>query len=159
MQIFSRNAKNWLIAANRECAKVFRRDGSRLRFVQAYENPDGGLRNREFQSDRPGVGHGKFATGAQAYSLDGGKDPSKHLERTWARRLTLDWMRAFAKEDVTACTIAAEPRLLGMLRAELGEPVRKDRTSIELVWLTEDWAKTPTAKIERTLRRLTGTTA
>jgi protein required for attachment to host cells len=140
----------WLVVVNREHAKLFSKKAGKIEFIKKIENVDGGLRDREFQTDRPGANHGRFISSGHSYSLDAGKEPSRHVEEVFARTVAEALKRDFAMSHVTHAFIAAEPRMTGMLKAH----VTQKMILTPLTWLQEDWAKLPNSKIEALLAKM-----
>jgi protein required for attachment to host cells len=83
-------------------------------------NPDGDLPARELFSDRPGRTHGS-PQGSAHGSDDHRERHQLELARRFARRI-VDEARAFSSQhSLQRLVLAAEPRLLGVLRAELDQ--------------------------------------
>lgn len=81
-------------------------------------NPEGDLPARDLFSDRPGRTHGSPTS--SAHGADDHRDAHQlELTRRFARRV-LDEGRSFvARHSLRRLVLAAEPRLLGVLRDEL----------------------------------------
>jgi protein required for attachment to host cells len=81
-------------------------------------NPEGELPPRELFSDRPGRTHGS-PTGSAHGPDDHREQHQRELTRRFVRRV-LEEARSFvAGHSLRRVVLAAEPRLLGILRAEL----------------------------------------
>lgn len=81
-------------------------------------NPEGALPDRELFSDRAGRTHGSRSGSAHG-SDDHRAGHRLELERRFARRVLEAAQRFVAERSLVRLVIAAEPHLLGVLRAEL----------------------------------------
>lgn len=92
--------------------------GTRLIEHSDLINPEGTLPERELFSDRPGRTHGSPFGSAHAPD-DHRAGHQLELVRRFVRRVLDEAQRFISERSIDQLVIAAEPRLLGALRAEL----------------------------------------
>lgn len=107
------------MVANRSHAKLYENTGHRiaLRAVEVISYPDGRLKNRDINADRPGRSHDSHGQGRHAMSKE--VEPTAQLAEQFAKQLAekLEHGRHMKKYD--ALVLVAEPRFLGTLRHTL----------------------------------------
>jgi protein required for attachment to host cells len=121
--------------------------GPRLVEHSELVNPDGDTPARGLFSDRSGRAHASAANAA--HGLDDHRDRHQaEIDRRFARQVYVDAERFVAEQQLRRLILVAPPRLLGVLRTELGaEPFR----NVELVELNEDLSRQPLRHVHATL--------
>jgi protein required for attachment to host cells len=140
--------KSWIIIINREHSKIFVDHGEKIEFLSAVENPTGGLRKRDFATDRPGLNRGRYSGSRSLHGMTGGKDPTTHVEAVFAEHLAKTLSRDFASCDVSHVTLTAEPKMAGCLKASFA----KISVIPEIVWWQKDCGKLSTPQIEKLMK-------
>ena len=143
--------KKWLITVNREHAKIFNVKDGALKIVFIFENPKGGLMNRDLKTDRTGMNRTNFAGRRSLHALTGGKEPSVHVEEVFAAFLAEKLSEQIVKSSVTEVTITAEPKMCGILKGEMS--TRKLPIAIE--WLHKDLGNLSNLQIEKIMTKET----
>ena len=138
--------KDCLVVVNREDAKFFSFQNEKLDFITKFENPDGYLKKKDFTTSKPGLNKSSIGFGG-LHSVGGDKNPTEHVEETFAKYLAVHIPLEIAKYEFSEIKIAAEPKMRGLLKAEM---MRRNNKS-EITWLNEDWNKMPNHKIEKIL--------
>ncbi len=138
--------KDCLVIVNREDAKFFSYQDQKLDFIMKFENPMGTLKNKDLTSSKPGMktsnpGFSGF------HSVGGSKPPTEHIEENFAKYLAVYIPKEIAKHEFSEIRIAAEPKMRGLLKAEMNRRNSKN----QITWLNEDWNKVPNHKIEKIL--------
>ena len=115
-------AKTWILVAHRGGARLFEHHGREqdVALLQALDHPAGKLKNRDIGSDKHGRSFDSRGEGRHAYSSE--ESPTAHIAEQFARQLAaqLEDGRVHGRYD--RLVLVAEPRFLGMLRAELTPP-------------------------------------
>jgi protein required for attachment to host cells len=121
--------------------------GARLIEMRDLVNPAAHIPERLQFSDRMGRAHA--SPGGAAHALDDGRERHREeSERRWIRVL-LDEVERFVREARSArLVLVAEPRLLGVLRAQL---VHERLHGIEVAELGENLTQHPVAQIHAML--------
>jgi len=124
-------------------------EGSRLVERSDLVHPEGDLPARELFSDRGGRIHG--SPGGSAHGSDGGHERhQQEFARRFAGRV-LEAARSFVTEfRIERLLLAAEPRMLGLLRAEL---MHHGLTGVAVVELGEDLSGRSLSDIRSILAR------
>jgi protein required for attachment to host cells len=138
--------KDCLVVVCREDAKFFSYQHQKLDFITKFENPSGTLKKRDITTDRPGLKTSNSGfTGMHGVGAD--KNPLEHIEESFAKYLAVSIPQEIAKHEFSEIKIAAEPKMRGLLKAEM---LRRNSKS-NITWLNEDWNKVPNHKIEKIL--------
>lgn len=121
--------------------------GARLIELKDFVNPDAHVPERLQFSDRMGRAHA--SPGGVAHALDDGRERHREEdERRWIRGL-LDEMDRFARlQQSKRLVLVAEPRLLGVLRAQL---VHERLHGVEIAEVGENVTRHPVAQIQSML--------
>jgi protein required for attachment to host cells len=113
--------KTWILAAHRSGAKFYEHTGpGALELVRTIDHPTGRLLDREMVSDRKGRKH-EGTTNLQG-TADPEVDPARHEAETFARSLAAALTEGRNAHAFERLVLVAEPRFLGLLRAELDAP-------------------------------------
>ncbi len=105
----------WVIIASRDQARLFSRNGQgKLALEWEVGNPAGRLKNGDINSDKHGASTDNRFRAQQAYSSE--EEPRERLLRAFYRSIFAKIEHDFAARRVDRLVMAAEPRLLGILR-------------------------------------------
>ena len=105
----------WIVVASRDQVRVFSRKGlERLQLEWEVGNASGRLKNQDLESDRHGASTDNRMRAQQAYSTE--EEARDRLLKNFYREFLSSLEHAFVAQDVDKLIIAAEPRLLGVLR-------------------------------------------
>ena len=109
----------WILTANRSGATLFEVAGraTALRRLREFPHPEGHLRNRDIDADKPGRAFDSLGMGRHGMST--ARTPTEQLASEFARQLAdvlNDGRNAHAYDKLV---LIAEPRFLGLLRAAL----------------------------------------
>lgn len=138
--------KDCLVVVCREDAKFFSYQHQKLEFMTKFVNPSGGFKKRDLTTDRAGMKTSNPGfTGMHGVGAD--NNPLEHIEESFAKYLAISIPLEIAKHEFAQIKIAAEPKMRGLLKAEM---LRRKNKS-EITWLNEDWNKVPNHKIEKIL--------
>ena len=109
----------WVVIANRTDA-VFYLDGTdrKFHFVDRLTNRKGDKTEGELASDRPGSGLSSDS-GAVHFGFGNGSPKRDRVAARFARRIAGRLSLAFREGRFASLVLVAEPRFLGLLRAEL----------------------------------------
>jgi protein required for attachment to host cells len=115
----------WILVARRDGATVFASNGRDrpLTVVHRIPHPDGRLRPRDIDTDRPGRAFDRGGYGRHAFSTE--ENSAERVEHEWAIHLAryLDNYRATNAYD--RLVLIAPPKLLGSLRDALPTPTQR----------------------------------
>lgn len=132
----------WLLVANRAVARVLlHRPGQPPELVLTLEHPQARAHNRDFDADRAGNVY-KPAEGA-FHAMGQERDSRHHETEVFARQIMGHLNLAHARGDFDRLVIAAEPALLGVLRACL-EP----RTAAATIDIARNLSHLPDRALE-----------
>ena len=113
--------KTWILAAHRSGAKFYEHNGpGSLALVRTIDHPTGRLQDQEIVTDRPGRKHD--GGGSLQGTADPEVDPARHEAETFARSLAAALTEGRNAHAFERLVLVAEPRFLGLLRAELDAP-------------------------------------
>lgn len=112
-------------------------------------HPEGDLPERELFSDREGRTHG--SPHGSAHGSDDHRDQHRiELTRRFVRRMIDETRRFIAEQSIDRLVLAAEPRLLGVMRQELEQrPLR----NVAVRDIAEDLSRRTPGDIQRILAR------
>jgi len=110
----------WIVVAGAAQAKVFKHHRGQLHWLYNLENPMGRPHEREFHSDRPGMGRARYAFGTAAHSYTSHKSALEQSRDNFARSLATHLAKAWRARRFERLTIVAEPHFFGRLRGHLG---------------------------------------
>ena len=133
-----------ILLASRAEARVIKtaRDQSQWKVEETLENPNGRLRNRDINADKPGSSFAKFhtpAAGHTAHRLDGEKDPHEVKAAEFANRIAEFLEKQRHKNEINDITISCEPHFMGLLR----EAIKRKSNLKNVVWVKKDLLKVP----------------
>lgn len=112
----------WVLVANRTGARIFDRDGYKLRLVRSLRHPAGRETDQDIEADRSHRTFDKHAKGRTHQA-----SPHEHSAQTFAKELASELGRGRTEHGVDRLVLVAEPHFLGLVRDEL------DRTTAKLV--------------------------
>jgi protein required for attachment to host cells len=114
----------WILVASRSEAKFYARNrGGKLRLVEKVDHPSGRLKDRDFNTDKPGRSFESGAVGR--HSLSGHDTPHDRHAASFARTLAEMLREGRNAHRYAQCVLVAEPRFLGMLRDALDDVTAK----------------------------------
>ncbi len=107
--------KTWILVASRDQARIFVREGlGKLSLRWDVGNPAGRLKNQDIESDRHGASTDNRMRAQQSYSTE--EEARDRLLKNFYRDTLASVERDYMKEGGDRLVIAAEPRLLGIIR-------------------------------------------
>lgn len=114
----------WILVADRARARLFLLDAEAhgLQPVEEFSNPDGRLRPREMQTDRPPIVHDRFGHGRHA--IEPGTRPEDTSALRFAAQLRDVLEAGRSMHAYRQLVLIAPPRFLGFLNGSLGRRVR-----------------------------------
>ncbi|MDH3818400.1 MAG: host attachment protein [Myxococcales bacterium] len=117
-------AKTWILVGHDAGARVFenRGPGKGLELVETIEHPEGRLRDRDIDSDRPGRSFRKDSGDPRRAAMSRGESPHDRAISDFARALANKLQRARVGNQYERLVLVAPPRFLGLLRASLDGP-------------------------------------
>lgn len=127
--------KEWIVVACRAEAKIFERDNKdqALRWVKTLSNKKGRRKERDFDSDGPGVSFGKYSANCSPHNLEAKHSHADVIAKKFALKISNLLKSAFAEGRYKKATIFAAPRFLGKLRHEI-EAHMKSVTKVENIF-------------------------
>jgi protein required for attachment to host cells len=96
--------------------------GKGLELVETIEHPEGRLRDRDIDSDRPGRSFRKDRGAPRRAAMSRGESPHDRAISDFARALANTLQRARVGNQYERLVLVAPPRFLGLLRASLDGP-------------------------------------
>jgi protein required for attachment to host cells len=119
----------WILVADRARAQLYALDDEEggLRHVEEFSNPEGRMKARDLQSDRPPTVHDRFGRGRHA--IEPNTTPEDKAAERFAVRLRDVLAHGLARHSYRKLVLVAPPRFLGTLNGALG---RKLRASVVL---------------------------
>lgn len=120
------DARNvWVLFANRSQAKIFSggRAPESIQLTQSLENPTGTLKDRDFDADK--AGRGLSEEGGGGATLDREDSATQKDAERFAKEVAQTLSRARSKGEFDSLVVVAEPRFLGLLRAQFENPMSK----------------------------------
>lgn len=117
--------RTWILIADAGYARLVRQlradreTGERLEDLFFHYNE---MPLRQIKSDRPGRSFS--STSRHRSAMEYGSDPVRDRHRQFARKLVQYLARHLDSQDYDRLVLVAEPRMLGLLRHELTEPLR-----------------------------------
>ncbi len=110
----------WVLVANRTGARIFDRDGRKLRLVRSIEHPSGRQRDQDIEAESPHRSFDKHASGRTHQA-----SPHEHSAERFAKELASELGRGRTEHGVERLVLVAEPHFLGLVRQELDPPTAK----------------------------------
>jgi protein required for attachment to host cells len=110
---------SWVLVAHRSGARIFVNDGpgKGLRLIQTLDHPEGRLKNREIDTDRPGSAFGNGTL--ERHALERHETSHEKLSEDFARSLASVLEDARTHQRFDRVFIVADPSFLGMVRSFL----------------------------------------
>lgn len=123
----------WILVANRAQARLFRRNkpSEGIEFIQKIDFPEGRLKEREINSDRPGRTFKSADIQRSSYSPDVSATDARAIEFAHHLAKLLDLGRS--QNQYERLVLVAAPRMLGLIRNAL--------PSLTLDRVVESWDK------------------
>lgn len=119
--------KTWILVASRDQVRIFVREGlGKLTLAWDVGNPFGRLKNQDIESDRHGASTDNRMRAQQSYSTE--EEARTRLLKDFYRETLASIRRSFVAERVDRLVLAAEPRLLGIIRELLPDELRRALT-------------------------------
>ena len=117
-------AKTWILVGHEAGARVFenRGPGKGLELVETIEHPEGRLRDRDIDTDRPGRSFRKDSGDPRRAAMSRGEGPHDRVIADFARALADKLQRGRVENQYERLVLVAPPRFLGLLRASLDVP-------------------------------------
>lgn len=125
--------KEWVIVACRAEAKVFERKSSQddLQWLKTLNNKRGRKKEREFNTDRPGVSYAKFFGSCAPHELEGKHKHADEVARHFSKQIAEFIEKAFAEKRFVKLTIFSGSHFLGILKGHLSKLCKK--TQVDFV--------------------------
>jgi protein required for attachment to host cells len=116
----------WILVAHDAGARVFesRGPGKGIDLVETIEHPEGRMRDRDIDSDRPGRSFRKDSGDPRRAAMSRKEGPHDRAVSNFARALTDKLQQARMENQYERLVLVAPPRLLGLLRSSLDGPTR-----------------------------------
>jgi len=117
-------AKTWILVGHEAGARVFanRGPGKGLGLVETIEHPEGRLRDRDIDSDRPGRSFRQDSGDPRRSAMSRGEGPHDRVIADFARALADKLQHGRVENQYERLVLVAPPRFLGLLRASLDGP-------------------------------------
>jgi protein required for attachment to host cells len=114
----------WILVAHDAGARVFesRGPGKGIDLVETIEHPEGRMRDRDIDSDRPGRSFRKDSGDPRRAAMSRKEGPHDRAVSNFARALTDKLQQARMENQYERLVLVAPPRLLGLLRSSLDGP-------------------------------------
>ena len=114
----------WILVAHDAGARVFesRGPGKGIDLVETIEHPEGRMRDRDIDSDRPGRSFRKDSGDPRRAAMSRREGPHDRAVSNFARALTDKLQQARMENQYERLVLVAPPRLLGLLRSSLDGP-------------------------------------
>jgi protein required for attachment to host cells len=117
-------ARTWILVGHEAGARVFenRGPGKGLDLVETIEHPEGRLRDRDIDSDRPGRSFRKDSGDPRRSAMSPGEGPHDRVIADFARALADKLQHGRVENQYERLVLVAPPGFLGLLRASLDGP-------------------------------------
>lgn len=141
--------KEWVVVACRSEAKIFAKDNKNdeIRWVKTLVNKKGRRKEREFETDKPGMSYSKFSSSCAPHQLEGKHSHAEIVELHFAQTIAKLLKSAFEKKLYTKATIFAGPHFLGKIKEVVVDEVR----NAEFVFINKNIEKENTLLIMKRL--------
>jgi len=107
----------WVLVAHRTGARLFEQKGRKLELLRSIEHAAGRIEDRDLEAGPQRT----FDSHAQGrYAADRGSSPHERASKSFAHELAKLLEEKRSASGVERIVLVAEPRFLGLLRAELG---------------------------------------
>lgn len=140
--------KHWVVVADAATCRIYATDEWMGDYTLLAEraNERAHLDVADIQSDRRGAT--RAGPGLERSALDPRHDPRDLERQKWAREIADHLDRARGEGQWERIVVAAPPRLLGQLRAELSEATRRALVAS----IDKDLVKTPAHQLPEVIR-------
>jgi protein required for attachment to host cells len=120
-------AKTWILVAHDAGARVFESHGpgKGLTLVETIQHPEGRLRDRDIDSDRPGRSFRKDSGDPRRAAMSRGEGPHDRAVSDFVRALADKLRRARVDNRYERLVLVAPPQFLGLLRSSLDAPTTR----------------------------------
>lgn len=133
---------HWFVVASQKEARVFVKtsDRKQLRMLKSITNPLGLVKRRDLIRKQAGRGIKSIGqVGSVSYSEPKRHDPHDEAVVQFAREISRFLESEKLKKNFESLTVVAEPNLLGKIRNEMKDNLRKSVTT----WINKNLQKTP----------------
>lgn len=115
----------WAVVANSSFAQVYqiKGHGKEIQEIHLFDNPDGRLRNGDFDSDKPGRAFDSLGGGRHAYEKQ--VDPHMHELKEFASKLSSFITKARNEKQFDELALVAPAQFIGVLRDSLSTHVQE----------------------------------
>lgn len=134
----------WIVVVNRVNARIF--SEKRMSLIAEFKHELGRAKNREMTTGRPGVGRNRTGAKSSTHNLTGKKNPHEEAAVTFAKKVGAYLAKQASLGRVGCLVIAAEPRMMGYLKPELGRKL-DGRTE----WIRKDLGKLKAHELKHAL--------
>lgn len=112
----------WILVAHRGGGRLYSRDGTNddLVPISRIDHAAGRLRAGDLSSDR--VGRSKESMNQTRHGVGEDQDPTEHEASVFAKQLAATLETGRIEHRFDRLVLVAEPRFLGLLKAELSRP-------------------------------------
>jgi len=116
--------KLWILSANSSRAALYAADSptGALTQIESFENPDARAKQSDLSDDRPGRVYDSRGEGRHAMELE--MDPKEREQLRFAKTLADMLEKGRVDHEFERVVLVASPAFLGMLRENLGDPMR-----------------------------------
>ena len=116
----------WYVVSNRTETNIYvEGEDRKLHFVNQILNLEGSLKEKSFDSDRPGTGVSSAGGGTIHHSLNRTFIHKEESAIKFGRRIAQTIQRSLNDQDFDELILVAEPHFMGILKEALGPEVLK----------------------------------
>lgn len=140
----------WVLVAHQSGAKIYERTRSKrtLRLIAEIHHPEGRLKDRELNSDRPGQSYSSH--NPERHSMGKSQSTHAHLAIQFANVLARELEKAWGQNKFDRLVLVSGPVFLGKLRKALNSTLRKKLMGV----LDSEWIGVAKGQIVKYLRKL-----
>lgn len=111
--------KTWVVVAHRGGARLFENKGpgKGLDLLREIDHPEGRLKNREIDTDKPGRSYESHGGARHAYDKE--RESTTHVAEQFAKQISGILDEGRNRQAYGRLVLVAEPRFLGNLRSAL----------------------------------------
>jgi len=145
----SQPTPTWIVIISQAKMKVFEQSENNyeLQHLKTLENPLVNSLNREISNHSPGIVV-EGGRGARHHVMSGSDDPHDIETATYLREMAAFLDHERRQQHVAHLLIAAEPKVLGHLKASLSQ----ETLNIVTAWIAKDLEKEPTQRLTQEVR-------
>ncbi|MEK6771241.1 MAG: host attachment protein [Pseudomonadota bacterium] len=127
-------AKTWIVVAHRGGARVFENKGpgKGLDLLREIDHPEGRLKNREIDTDKPGRSYESHGAARHAYDKE--RESTTHVAEQFAKQISGILDEGRNRQAYGRLVLVADPRFLGNLRSALS----RETASLVLATIDKD---------------------